>query len=99
MKKIDPVQALREALQVLSPSEIEKAWAAGEAANKALGNPVLRAELVGYLLARILDDLGKTTKRDDDLGDVLPSVEALAMYCIARSAVIVSELGRGQGKT
>jgi hypothetical protein len=71
---IDPVAALRDALQVLSRAEIEKTWAAGEAANKALGNPALRAELAAYVLATILADLGRTSERPDDLAEAGTSV-------------------------
>jgi hypothetical protein len=94
MSKVDPTGALRGALQVLSRTEVEAAWRAGDAATKALGpNLALRAELAAYVMARILDDIGSTTTRPDDLSDVTGAVEALAMYVCGRMTTIVSEAG------
>jgi hypothetical protein len=56
VSKIGPVGALRDALDVLSRTEIETAWRAGDAAAQSLGsgNLALRAEVAAYLLASIL---------------------------------------------
>ena len=98
MKRADPAEALRDALQVLSRAEVEKAWAAAEAVTQALGNGsiALRAEAASYLLAMIVAEIGNTSKRDD-LTDVLPAVESLSLYVTGRMAVIVAEAGTSSG--
>ena len=45
------------------------------------------------MLAGILKDIGASTKRPGDLADVLPAVEALAMYVVGRMTAIVTECG------
>jgi hypothetical protein len=101
MKKqqLDPTSALEDALTVLSRVEVEAAWAVAETANKALGSTsiALRAEVAAYLLSTILDDLGRTTTRPDDLSDVMAAVETLALYVCGRMPVIVREFGSPQG--
>jgi hypothetical protein len=93
VSKIDPVSALRDALDVLSRAEIETAWRVGGEATKVLGaNVAIRAELAAYVMARILDDIGRTSKRDD-LADVAAAVESFAVYLAGRVTVLVTELG------
>jgi hypothetical protein len=101
VKKLDPVAALRDALRVLSRAELEQAWAAAEVANKALGNAnaALRAEAAAYLLASVLAELGNNTQLPDDLADILPAVESLALYVTGRMAVIVAETGTAPGNS
>jgi hypothetical protein len=98
--RIDPAAALRDALDVLSRAEVERARAVAEAATQALGNSsiALRAEAASYLLAMILAEIGNATKRDD-LSDVLPTVEGLAMYVVGRMTTILTEVGNGAGQT
>jgi hypothetical protein len=92
---IDPVNELRASLDVLSRAEIEQAWSAADAVNKALGgNVAQRAEVAARLLAVILHELGGTTKRQDHLSDILPAVDALSTYVIGRMVTIVSDLGK-----
>ena len=92
---LDPINELRTSLDVLSRSEIEQAWSAAEAVNKALdGNLAQRAEAAAYLLAHILADIGNTTTRPDDLADVAGAVEGLSMYVTGRMITIVSDIGK-----
>jgi hypothetical protein len=97
-KPTDPAAALEDALTVLSRAEIEAAWSVAETANKALGSTsiALRAEVASYLLASILDDIGRTSTRAD-LSDVIGAVEPLALYVVGRMPVIVREFGGQQG--
>jgi hypothetical protein len=89
----DAVAELRSALDVLSPAEIERArHAAQTASNWLAGSRAMRAEMAATTLALILAEMG-TTARQPDLSDVLPAVEALAMYVIGRAPIIVRELG------
>jgi hypothetical protein len=94
-KKLEPAAVLRDALQVLSRSDVERAWTAASAAHASLGssNPALRAEMAAFLMASILSELGSATTRHDDLSDVLPAVESLALYVAGRMAVIVADSG------
>jgi hypothetical protein len=98
MSKADPVALLQDPLNVLSRAETERAWTVGDAATRALGNAniALRAEVAAHMLATILDDIGKTTRRPDSLSDVLPAVESLALYVCGRMATIVSEFASRQ---
>ena len=98
-QQLDPASTLEDALSVLSRAEVEAAWAVAETANKALGSTsiALRAEVASYLLATILDDIGRTTTRADDLSDVMATVETLALYVCGRMPVIVREIGSPQG--
>lgn len=90
-RPIDTIAELRRALDVLSRAETERAWQVADAAVASLGtNVALRAEAAAYLLATILGELSTTTKRAD-LSDVLPGVEALAMYVVGRMATITIE--------
>ena len=91
---LDPIDELRTSLDVLSRSEIEKAWAAAAGASKALGtgNIAARTEMAAFLLATVLNEIGATTKRPD-LADVLPAVEALSTYLVGRMVTIVSDIG------
>jgi hypothetical protein len=92
---LDPIDELRASLQVLSRSEIERAWSTAEAVNRVLGSNIAqRAELTAYVLASILNDIGSGSERQHDLADALPAVDALAHYVIGRMAVIVTEIGK-----
>lgn len=94
-RKIDPAAALGDALNVLSRTDVERAWSASEAVNKALGgNIAQRAEAAAYLLAHILADIGSATKRHDDLADVAAAVEGLSVYVSGRMIAIVTEIGK-----
>jgi hypothetical protein len=97
-QQLDPTSSLQDALTVLSRAELEAAWAVAETANKALGSTsvALRAEVASYLLATILDDLGRTSTRPD-LSDVMAAVETLALYVCGRMPAIVREIGGPQG--
>jgi hypothetical protein len=87
----DPAAVLADALDVLSRSEIERAWTAAEAVHKALGgNIALRAEVAAYLLAQILAEIGNTSNRTD-LADVAAALEALSVYLNGRMVTIVTE--------
>jgi hypothetical protein len=89
----DTLAALNAALDVLSPTEIDKArHAAQTACNWLSGSRAMQAEMAATTLALILNDMGNTSRRPD-LTDVLPAVEALAMYVIGRMPIIVRELG------
>lgn len=95
----EPAEALRDALDVLSRAEVEKAWAAAEVTIKSLGSTsiALRAEIAAYLLAMILAEIGNATTRPDDLSDVAAAVESLSLYVTGRMAVIVVDVSSSSG--
>lgn len=90
--KSDFGSELRAALDVLSRSEIERAWAAADAATKALDSSsyVLRAEVAARILASILTEVSAKTTSAGDLAAALPAIEGLGMYAIMRTAAIAT---------
>ena len=83
---------LRAAYDMLSRSEVERAWTAADAATKELGTGslALRAEVAARLLATIITDVSAQIETADDLAAALPTVQGLATYTIGRVATIAT---------